>query len=132
LDVKGIVLPVVVSDSLGDFIEPPLLLSSVLSPSLQVHLGVSVHLSNSVEWKLRDNVEWSVNVESKFFIKSLGFSLDSINITNLPSLVCSIVSVVDTNSLSFFILISTNVEASVSLLDVTEMLTSISEDLEPS
>jgi hypothetical protein len=52
LDIKAVVLPVVVSDSLGDFIEPELLLSGVLSPSLENHLSSSKHLSNSVEWKL--------------------------------------------------------------------------------
>jgi hypothetical protein len=52
LDVEAIVLPVVVSYSLGDFIEPPLLLSCVLSPSLESNLGITVHLSDSVEWKL--------------------------------------------------------------------------------
>jgi len=132
LDVKGIVLPVVVSDSLGDFIEPPLLLSSVLSPSLQVHLGVSVHLSNSVEWKLRDNVEWSVNVESEFLIESFCFCLYCVYISNLPPLVGTVVSVVNLNLLSFSIFTLVHIKASVGRLDVAEMFTSISEDLEPS
>jgi hypothetical protein len=34
-----------------------------------------VALSNSIEWKLWDNIEWSVDVESKFFIQSLSLSL---------------------------------------------------------
>jgi hypothetical protein len=52
LDVKAVVLPVVVSDCLGLLIKPELLLSGVLSPSLEYHVGSSKHLSNSVEWKL--------------------------------------------------------------------------------
>jgi hypothetical protein len=52
LDIKAIVLPIVVSDSFGDFIEPELLLSCVLSPSLEYHVGSSEHLSDSIEWKL--------------------------------------------------------------------------------
>jgi hypothetical protein len=35
LNIKAVVLPVVVSDSLGDLIEEELLLSLVLSPSLE-------------------------------------------------------------------------------------------------
>jgi hypothetical protein len=90
LDIKAIVLPVVVSDSLGDFIKPELLLSSVLSPSLEDQVGSTKHLHNSVEWKFRDDVEWSIDVEAKFFIESLGLSLSGfIKIDNLPSLVSS-------------------------------------------
>jgi hypothetical protein len=51
LDIKAVVLPVVVSDSLCDFIKPELLLSLVVSPSLEDHVGSSEHLSDSVEWK---------------------------------------------------------------------------------
>jgi hypothetical protein len=54
LNVKAVVLPVVVSDGLGDFIEEELLLSLVISPSLEDHVGSSKHLSDSVKWKLRD------------------------------------------------------------------------------
>jgi hypothetical protein len=90
LDVEAIVLPVVVSDSLGDFIEPELLLSLIVSPSLEDHVGSAKHFSNSVEWELRDNVEWSIDVESKFFVQSLGLSLVSlIEIKDSPSLVLS-------------------------------------------
>jgi hypothetical protein len=75
LDVKAVVLPVVVSNSLGLFIEPELLLSYILSPSLEDHVGSTKHFSNSVEWKLRDKVEWSVDVEAELFIESLGLGL---------------------------------------------------------
>jgi hypothetical protein len=132
LDVKSIVLPVVVSDSLSDFIEPPLLLSDVVSPSLEVHCCIAVHLSNSIEWKLRDKIEWSVNVETKFFIKTLGFSLCFlIKIEYLPSLVGTVVSVVDLNFLAFNIFSLVYIKASVCILDVTEMLSLIDKDLPP-
>jgi hypothetical protein len=52
LNVKAVVLPVVVSDSLAHFIEEELLLSDIVSPSLEDNVGSSEHLNNSVEWKL--------------------------------------------------------------------------------
>jgi len=124
--------PVVILDGLRNFIEIPLLRSCVLSPSLQPDVVSTVALSNSIEWKFRDDVEWSVNVETKFLIQALCFSLHSINISNLPSLVGSIVSVVNLNLLSFDIFTLVYIKAFVGRLDVTEMFTSISEDLEPS
>jgi hypothetical protein len=130
LNFQSIVLPVVVSDSLGDLIEPPLLLSGVVSPSLEGHLGVSVHLSNSVEWKLRNDVEWSVDLETELFVKSLGFCLNSVNINNLPSLVGTIVSLMNNNFLSFNIFTSTNIKA-FSILPVDKVFVLILEDLPP-
>jgi hypothetical protein len=78
LDFQGIALPwsIVVSNSLGLLIEPPLLLCNIVSPSLEPHVSVTVHLSNSVEWELGDKIEWSVDVESEFFIESLGLKLN--------------------------------------------------------
>jgi hypothetical protein len=105
LDVKAVVLPVVVSDSLRDFIEPELLLPCVLSPSSESDLSIAMHLSDSVEWHLRDNVEWSVDIESKFFVESLGFSLCSfVKIKDSPSLVNSIRLFPDSNLLTFLVL----------------------------
>jgi hypothetical protein len=75
LDIKAIVLPVVIPDGLGDLIEPELLSFSIVSPSLEPHVSISMHLSNSVEWKFRDKIEWSVNVETEFFVQSLCLSL---------------------------------------------------------
>jgi len=70
-------------------------------------------------------------VESKFFIESLGFSLHSINISNLPSLVGSIVSVVNLNFLSFDIFTLVYIKAYVSLLDIAEVFSAVHKDLEP-
>jgi hypothetical protein len=63
-----------------------------------------VHLSNSVEWKFRDEIEWSVDMESEFLIQSFCLGLYLVNIKYLPSLVGTVVSVVNLNSLSFNIL----------------------------
>jgi hypothetical protein len=103
LDFQSIVLPwsIVVSDSLGLLIEPPLLLLDIVSPSLEPHISVTVHLSNSVEWELGNKIEWSVDVESKFFIDSLSLKLDCININDLPSLVSSVMSVPYNDCLTF-------------------------------
>jgi hypothetical protein len=124
---------VVVSDSLGLFIKEELLLSLVVSPSLEDNVVGSNALSHSVEWKLRDKIEWSVDVESKLFIQSLGLSLCFlVKIENLPSLVGSIVSWVDLNFLSLVIFTLENIKASIGFLDVAEMFSLVDEDLEPS
>jgi len=44
-------LPVVVLDGLGDLVEVPLLLSHILSPSLEPDVVGTVALSNSLEWQ---------------------------------------------------------------------------------
>jgi hypothetical protein len=62
-------------------------------------------------------------VEAKFFVESLGFSLYFIDIKNLPSLVGAIMSTMNLNLLSFFILSLEYIEASVGFLDVAEMFT---------
>jgi hypothetical protein len=81
-----------------------LLLSCVLSPSLESNLGITVHLSDSVEWKLWNHVEWSVNVEAKLFIESLSLSLISfIKIDNWPSLVDSSICFPNSYRLSFLV-----------------------------
>jgi hypothetical protein len=70
--VERVRFPAVIFDGLGDSIEVPLLSSSVVSPSLHPDIVGTVALSNSVERKLRNKVEWSVNMESKVLVKSLG------------------------------------------------------------
>jgi hypothetical protein len=72
-------LPLVVSNGLGLFIEEPLLseLDTIIPSSLEQPGVSTVHGSNSVEWKLRDNVEWSIDVEAKFFVESLSLNLFS-------------------------------------------------------
>ena len=132
MDFNGVVLPVVVSDCLGDFVEPELLLSDVISPSLEGHVVGSNALSDSVEWELRDKVEWSVDMETKLFIQSLGLSLCLfVKIKYLPSLVSTVVSVMNLNCLTFLVFTLNNIEAFVGLLNVAEVLSLVHKDLEP-
>jgi hypothetical protein len=104
LDFKAISSPHIAFNGLSRLIEPPLLLLGILSVSSDCHIiGVSFH--KSVHWKLRDNIEWPVDVESKFFVESLGLSLcHLVKIEDLPSLVGSVGSSTDLDILSFFIL----------------------------
>jgi hypothetical protein len=124
--------PVVVLDGLGDSIEVPLLSSGIVSPSLQPDIVGTMALDNSVEWKFGDKVEWSVDVESEFFVESLGSELLSlVNIDDLPFLISSLLISVNNNCLSFIILGSCNRECLV-VGWVDELVTLIFEHLKPS
>jgi hypothetical protein len=132
LNVEAIVLPVVVSDSLSDFIEEELLLSLVLSPSLKDHVGSTKHLSYSVEWKLRYKIEWSIDMESKFFIESLSLNLISfIKIKYSPLLSSGSVIVKYLNWVSFNIFTSSDIKC-LSVGPVDELILFVLEELEPS
>jgi len=132
LDFKNVVLPVVAMDSLGLLVEPELLSSSVLGPSLQYNVACSNHLGNSSHWESGYKVEWSVDVHTEFLVKSLGwFWFGLIKIDNLPDLVVIVSSSFDVNNLTFLISLTFNIETLL-VLDITEMLSLISEDLPPS
>ena len=108
------------------------MLFNILSPSLQNNVVGSNTLGNSIEGEFRDNVEWSVDVETEFFVKSLGFSFCLfVKVEDLPSLICTIMSVVNLNCLTFDILVADYIKASVLLINVTEVLLSKCENLEP-
>jgi hypothetical protein len=108
------------------------LVSCILSPSLKIDLGVSVHLSNSVHWQLGNNVEWSIDIETEFFIKTLSFSLLCfVNIQNLPLLVFALVATPYSNSLSFNVFSSCNIKDLV-VRPIDEFAVIILEDLPPS
>jgi hypothetical protein len=108
------------------------LLSDVLSPSLEHHVGISVHFNNSIEWKFRNKVEWSIDIETKFFIKSLGFSLSSlVKIKDLPFLSFGSVVTMYLDWVSFFIFSSSNIKDLVAG-EVDELIVIVLEDLEPS
>jgi hypothetical protein len=122
-----------ISNSLGFLIEEPLLTLGVLSPSSNPDITGSVALGNSLHWKSGSNIEWPIDIESELFIKSLGFSLCLlVKIEDLPSLVSSVMSVMNLDLLSFNIFTLEYIEASVGLLDVTEVFTTVDKDLEPS
>jgi hypothetical protein len=63
---------------------------SVVSPSLEPDIVGTVAFSNSVHWKFGDEVEWSVDMEAKVLVDSLGLdSFSFIKINNLPLLISS-------------------------------------------
>jgi hypothetical protein len=127
-----VTLPVVVLDCLGDSIEVPLLSSGVGSPSLQPNIVSTVAFSNSVEWKLGDQIEWSIDIEAKVLVNSLGLDWTSfVNIKNSPSLVLSTVVSVDTYCLSFSILGTSDIKY-FTVLPIDELAILILEYLEPS
>jgi hypothetical protein len=105
--VHDVALPFLRSDDLSDWIEEPLLVLLMLttSPFLQPDVRSSLAFSNSLHWKSRSDVEWSVDIESEIFPESFICNLCHIvNIDYLPLLVLSAVLVVDLNKLSFNIL----------------------------
>jgi hypothetical protein len=90
LDIQGVALPVVVLESLGDFIEVPLLGSNILSPSLQPNVVGSMAFNDSLHWHSGSNIEWSVDMEAEFLVETLGSSSRGfVNVKNLPPLVGS-------------------------------------------
>jgi hypothetical protein len=90
-------------------------------------------LDYSLHWKSRSNIEWSIDIESKLFIETLGLSLCLlVKIKNLPSLVSTVMSVMNLDLLSLNIFTLEYIEASVGLLDVAEVFTTVDKDLEPS
>jgi len=71
-------------------------------------------------------------VESELFVQTLSLSLCLlVKIEDLPSLVGTVVSVVNLDCLSFNVFVSINVKASLVLLDVAEMLLLVYKDLPP-
>jgi hypothetical protein len=132
VDFHYVVLPVHIEDGLCLFVKSPLgMFSMSWGPSSQVDPMVTVHGGNSLHWHSGSHVEWSVDVEAKFLIHSLGCNLFRIlDIDDLPFLVLSIMDLVDDNWLSFNIFCSRNIESLI-VLDVDELFTSILEDLPP-
>jgi hypothetical protein len=121
----------VISNGLSPLIKEELLLFLVLSPSLEDHVSSTEHLNHSVEWKLRNNIEWSINLEAKFFIESLCLYLVSlVNIKNCPLLVSSIVISENTNLGSFLVLASNNFKNLV-VTPIDELIVLVLEYLPP-
>ena len=104
---------------------------SSLNISVNGDVVGSIYLQNSLHWKSRSNVEWSISVETEFLIESscVSFSL-CVEIENLPFLVGSIVFTPGKNSLTFNIFSSTDIK-SFSVLKIDEVFTFIFEDLPP-
>jgi len=123
--------PEVILDGLGDSVEVPLL-AFVVSPFLKGNIIGTNALCNSVEWKFRDEVEWSVDVESEFLVESLGLNLSSfINVEDSPFLMSTLIVRPNSNWVSFLILCTFDIK-DFAALPVNELLVLIFEDLEPS
>ena len=125
-------LPLFISDSLGLLIEPEKLILSVLNPSVEVDPSGSVASHDSLHWHVRSEVEWSVDVETEFFIESLSLILGSfVKIDDIPFLADTI-SVLSDNNLSGF-LVSGSIDSKDSLVsvDIDELAGLELEDLVP-
>jgi hypothetical protein len=84
-----------------------------------------------VHWHVGNKIEWSVDLETEFFIKSFGCDLFSfVLIDNLPSLVSIVGSTIDSDCLTFLVLASSNIKA-LFVLNVAEVFVFIDKDLEP-
>jgi len=124
-------LPVVVLDGLGDSIEVPLLCSSIVSPSLEPYVVGTVALSNSIEWKLGDKVEWSVDMESKVFADTLGLDcLCFVKIDYIPDLSLGSIVAPHLYWVAFLVFSSSDIKDLV-VGPVDELVVLILEDLEP-
>jgi hypothetical protein len=91
-----------------------------------------VALNNSSKWKFGNKVEWSVDMESKVFVQSLGlWAISFVEIDHSPFLVSSSIITVNSYFLSFFILSTRDIK-NFAVLPVDELFFLILEDLEPS
>jgi hypothetical protein len=125
-------LPVVVLDGLRDFIKVPLLCSYILSPSLEPHIVGAMAFSNSLHWKSRSDIERSIDIESKFFIKTLSFSFFCfIKIDDSPFLISFTCISCNTDCLTFFIFRACNIK-NFTTGPVNELVLLVLEYLEPS
>jgi hypothetical protein len=111
-------------------VEPPDL-GLVTVWSLDDHLSAVDNFEVSVRSKSRLNVEWSLDIESEFFIESLRWTLTLvIKIDNLPFLVEAIVFAIDDNWSSFFVFVSRDIEAFL-VLPIDKVLITVGENLPP-
>jgi hypothetical protein len=133
MDFHNVVLPVHVEDKLGLLIESPLWMFGMSwSPSSEIDPVITVHCNKSLHWHSRSNIEWSVDMETELFIKSLSFKrISFVEIDNIPSLVSFTFVALSIDWLGFFILWVSYSNDSV-ILDVDKLVVIILEYLEPS
>jgi hypothetical protein len=90
-----------------------------------------VALSNSIEWKLGDKVEWSVDMESKVFAYTLGLNgLCFVKIDHIPDLSFRSIVAPYLNWVAFLVFSSSDIKDLV-VGPVDELVVLILEDLEP-
>jgi hypothetical protein len=107
------------------------LCSSIVSPSLQPDVVSTVALSNSVEWKLGDKIEWSVDVESKVFADTLGLDgLCFVKIDDIPDLSLGSIVAPHLDWVAFDVFTSSDIKDLV-IGPVDELVVLVLEDLEP-
>lgn len=129
---KRVRLPVVVLQSLCNWVKEPLLGLSILHVSLKLDIVGSNTFSNSLHWKSGSDKEWSVSVETEIFVKSFTFSLSSlVGVEDSPLLMVTSIVAPNTNGMTFFVLTSFDVKDLV-VLPVDELFTLVLEDLPPS
>jgi hypothetical protein len=103
----------------------------VVSPSSHSNIVGTDALNHSVEWKLGNNMEWSVYMETEVFVKSFDLrTLCLVKIDNSPSLSCSSIVSMYLNWVSFFVLTTLNIK-NLTTLPVDELILLILEDLPP-
>jgi hypothetical protein len=106
-------------------------LGHVLSPSLEYDVVGTDALSNSVQRKLGDNVEWSIDLETEVLVQTLCSSLISfVKIKNIPLLAVASIVVHDINCISFIVLLGSDIEDLV-VGEVDELVVLELEDLPP-
>jgi len=105
---------------------------SVLNPSVEMHPSTTVASDESLHWHVRSDIEWSVDVETEFFIESFSFTLSSlVKIDDIPFLV-NLTCVLSDNNLSSFLILGTiDIKNLLILSDVDELSCLELEDLEP-
>jgi hypothetical protein len=102
------------------------------SPSSQVDPVVSMHSDNSLHWHSRSEVEWSIDFETRIFIKSLGGNISSIiNIGHIPFLVDLSIVLSNSNILTFLIFICVLDFDNLFVFDVEKLISAELEDLPP-
>jgi hypothetical protein len=70
----------------------------VVSPSLHGYIVSSNALCHSSKWKFRDEIEWSIDVETEVFAHSFNLrTLGFIKINNLPLLMFLVIVTQNTN-----------------------------------
>jgi hypothetical protein len=88
-------------------------------------------LDYSLHWKSGSNIEWSIDIESKFFIETLGLSLCLlVKIKDLPFLSSRIDLGMNYDFLSFNIFLLIDMESLV-VLYIDKFVNLILENLEP-
>ena len=104
---------------------------SVSIQSLDYKVSSTNNFNHSSHWQFRSDIEWSIDIESKVSIKSLGHCLRLlVNIEDSPSLVVSIVVRHNIYVTTFNVTRTANIKV-LMVLDIDEFLILVVEELPP-